>query len=203
MPSTSASLPESEPAPAVTEPPATAETAAPASTPPSDPRYIAREGAPITVLRNAEADALFERPDTCTNQEVGYSVTFPDDWYTNTRVDDIPACSWFTPEFFEVPPGRTPEEVWISIGLVEGVAGYTSLTDMHFSEELVIDGHRGHRVEFTPDPNTDPDVLIYQYVLPFEEFGPTLVAATTIDMADDYELGKAVLDRVMASLVFE
>lgn len=159
---------------------------------------------PFSVLDSEEADALFSRPDSCTNREVGYSVTFPDDWYTNTEIGEQAACSWFTPDFFEVEaPGQMPEEIWIGIGLIEGVFGYNTLTPVESSDDIEIGGYAGHRAEYrTLDDidDTDSDRLTYHYVLPFDTAGPTLIAATDVDMADDYELAKAVLDRIMASM---
>jgi len=157
------------------------------------------------VLPHEQADALFSRPDTCTNPEVGYTVTFPDDWYTNTAIGNQAACSWFTPELFEVDrPGEVPQEIWISIGLVDGLFGYNMLTPTERSEELEVDGYAGHRAEYrTLDSisDNDSDELTYHYVVPFDDkAGPTLIASTDVARADDYELAKAVLDRIMASM---
>ena len=156
------------------------------------------------MLDSAEADALFSRPDTCTNTEIGYTVTFPDDWYRNTAIGDQAACTWFTPHFFEVDvPGEAPEEIWISIGLIPGFVGYNMLTPTEAGDEVEINGYPGHWAEFrTLDDvtDTDSDHLTYHYVIPIDREGPTLVASTDVDRADDYELAKAVLDRLMASM---
>lgn len=194
-PSVSPSVPSSV-TPSVTPPDAVPPSASPLPT-----------STPMAVADNAEADALFATPDTCTNPTVLYTVTFPDDWYTNTRVGDQKACTWFTPDFFEVDvPGETPEEIWISIGLVDGLIGYNMLTPVESSEEVEIDGLAGHRAEFRvleSIGDTESAVLTYHYVIPFETDGPTLVATTNVVMADDYELSKAVLDRIMASMQLE
>ena len=159
---------------------------------------------PLSVLESEEADALFRQPDTCRNPEITYSVTFPDDWYTNTAIGDQAACTWFTPDFFEVgASGEMPEEIWIRISLVEGLIGYNMLTQVERSDDVRIDGYAGHRAEFRTleDINdTVSDRLTYQYVVPFDTSGPTLVASTSVDMAGDYELAKAVLDRIMVSM---
>jgi hypothetical protein len=60
--------------------------------------------------------------------------------------------------------GREPEEIWISIGLIEGAVGYNMLTPTESSEELEIDGHAGHRAEYrTLDDigDTDSEDLTY------------------------------------------
>lgn len=161
---------------------------------------------PFSVLESDEADDLFSRPDTCTNPQLGYTVTFPDDWYTNTEIGEQEACSWFTPDFFEVlAPGEVPAEIWISIGLIEGIFGYNTLTPTESSEEVEVGGYAGHRAEYrTLDSIDDADSgrLTYHYVIPFGSGGPTLLAATD-DRAADYELAKAVLDRLMASMQLE
>lgn len=158
---------------------------------------------PFPVRQSAEADALFADSDTCTNPESGYTVTFPDDWYTNTEIGEQSACSWFTPEFFEVDvTGEIPEEIWISIGLVEGTIGYNMLSPTIAGEDVEIDGHAAHWAEFRllEEIGADSDDLNYHYVIPLARAGPALVATTNVQMADDYELAKAVLDRMMAPM---
>lgn len=98
---------------------------------------------------------------------------------TNTETGDVPACSWFTPEFFEVAaPGAAPDEIWISTGVIDGAIGYTGITIGYSSEEVTIDGLTASRVESNPNPNEDPAYRRYWYVIPFdaEGAGPTFVA---------------------------
>ena len=193
-------------------------SAAPAPTPSASPGASATPipapsaeatptATPFPVRENAEADALFSRTDTCTNPEVGYTVTFPDDWYTNTAIGDQAACSWFTPDFFEVDAtGAMPDEIWITIGLVPGIVGYNMLTPTDASEEVEVDGYAGHWAEFRlldEVTDTEPGEVRFHYVVPIERHGPSLVASTSPDRADGYELAKAVLDRMMASMEFE
>lgn len=151
----------------------------------------------------AKAAALFVQPDECTNPDDGYRLNFPDAWYTNTATGDIPACSWFTPEFFEVTtPGVAPDEIWISINVTPGEVGYTSLTEIFVNEPIQVDGRPAFRAEFNPNATADPDYRGYHYVIPLGENGPTLVAGTHTDRADDYLLAKGILDRIMASFEF-
>ena len=155
---------------------------------------------------DAMADSLFVDTDTCTNPEGGYTFEFPDAWYTNTAVGQTPACSWFTPHFFEVPDtGEAPAEVWISIGVIDGALGYIGTTQVFANDAVMIGSLAGRRVEFNPDPNGSPGYRAFHYTADLGESagsGPTFVASTNVDSADDYELAKAVLDRVMASLEF-
>ena len=193
-------------------PSASPETSAtPAPTPSDEPSASpsaspSQEPTPFPVRDSAEADALFRRPDTCTNPEVGYTVTFPDDWYTNTAIGDQAACTWFTPDHFEVAAsGETPEEIWIGVALVPGIIGYNMLSPTEDGDEVEVDGYSGHWSEFRLlDEIGDPDgLLTFHYVVPFHRAGPTLVVTTNVEMADDYELAKAVIDRMMASLVLD
>lgn len=173
---------------------------------PEAPEYVERLGLAFTVIDSAAADDLFSRPDTCTNPVDGYSVTFPDDWYRNTAIGDTPACSWFTPEFFEVDESGQPlDEIWISMSVIDGAIGYTGITQIYSSEEISIDGVSATRVESNPNRNEDPAYRRYWYVIPLDSdgVGPTFVAQTDTDSADDYELARAVLDRIMASLEFD
>ncbi|MDQ3880758.1 MAG: hypothetical protein M3295_06780, partial [Chloroflexota bacterium] len=183
--------------------PAAAVTPSPA---PGAPVYVEKDGLPFTVIDSPAADELFERTDTCTNPEDGYTVTFPDDWYTNTEIGDVPACTWFTPEFFEVTdPNEAPDEIWVSIGVIDGTIGYIGTTIGYHSEELTVAGLAGRRMEFNSDPNGDPSHRTYHYVFPLQEAPNerTFAATTDTDWADDYELARAVLDRMMATLQFE
>ena len=176
---------------------------------PGDPVYVEQPGLPFTVLNSGAADELFGTPDTCSNPEAGYTVTFPDDWYTNTAFGDQPACIWFSPGFFTVDAAGEPNPpVWITFQFFEESGyGYIGTTVGHYYEELPVDGRNARRFEYTSYPMSDPDQRSYDYVValgdPPEEFGPTLVATVNSARAADYELAKAVLDRIMVSLVFD
>jgi hypothetical protein len=188
------------PSPAPTE-----KVSSPSPSPTSSPApgYVVVEGMPITVLANAEADALFGQVQNCVNEADGFSVAFPASWYTNAEAADLPVCSWFGPTPFEVSsPDQVPAEVWITVRVVEGEVGYTSSTDVSFREDVTIDGRPGRRAEYNADPLNNPDDRAYHYVIPLGKSGPTLVAGTGTDQAEDYGLAKAILDRIMASLTF-
>ncbi len=92
-----------------------------------NPPYVAREGYPFTVIESAEADELFAMRDTCTNRVAGYTVTYPDTWYTNTEIGGWPACNWFSPTFYEVgdDPNEVPPEVAIVLTFAEMSFGHT------------------------------------------------------------------------------
>lgn len=170
-----------------------------------DPVYVARPGLPIPVLESAEADALFADPDTCTNPDDGYALSYPDSWYTNTAIGDVPACSWFSPTFYEATDGHRPDEIAIEISVFEGDIGFIWV-DL-YSEEVSIGGFSGRRYEtgMTKDPEQPTNTLQYSYLVsldPEQPGGRKLWAFTGTDYGGDYELNRAVFDRIMASLQF-
>ncbi len=168
------------------EPTATPEPSASASLT-ADGRFFPAE--------NAEADALFLERDECQNLRDGYQLVFPDDWYTNTEFRDVAPCSWFSPTFYEVDDSsEVPDEIAITIVWMAGDSG--SFEDPIRREFGMVGGQNAVRVEYE-------DSYVYQIQLgPTPEEGPNLVARTTREMGGDYELNKAVLDRLMLTIEF-
>lgn len=168
----------------------------------NEPSYVAVDGLPFTVLESSEADALFEEDDGCANnyrEALAYTVRFPATWHAGEE-----NCSWFVPAPFAPPPsGERPDEVWITIEIIDGDVGYTSATEVFLTEEVTTLGLDGRRAEYNPDPSGEPDFRAYHYVFPIGDIsysGHNLVASTDNEMASNYALAKAVLDRMMASL---
>ncbi|HUF07126.1 MAG TPA: hypothetical protein VMP86_07035 [Candidatus Binatia bacterium] len=158
----------------------------------------------FSVAPHPEADALFEDPDECENLEDGYRLEFPEAWYRNTEIGDVPACSWFSPEFFEVDdPSTPPDEIAIEIFVIDHDRGY--LDEPMSSEEVIVGSTQvAVRVEIS-GTSRDADGTTYEYVVqlgPTPKEGPNLVARADTDMGGEYELNRAVLDRIMASIEF-
>jgi hypothetical protein len=178
--------------------------------------FVMAPPGPMTAEQAAIAEALFATPDTCTNPVAGYTVTFPDDWYTNTAIGSWPACSWFSPVFYEVDdPDVIPDEVAIVINyepVVEAI-GMPSLALRY--EQIEVDGRPAYRAEYVGVGGGFMDIgsFAYGYVvgmdgdLPGEgDPGPILGATASWAVEDDpqaYRLATAILDRIMASLVFD
>ncbi len=161
----------------------------------------------FTVHANAEADALFLDRDTCSNERDNYEVAFPDAWYTNTEIGRNPACIWFSPTNYDVPdPAVVPEEIAITIEWVEEASGWVDDPVSH--EEVVVGGQAAQRVEFAgagPAGQLHPDdyrAYLYRIELGPPGEGPTLWVTTSNEMGGDYELNKAVMDRMMATIEF-
>jgi hypothetical protein len=185
--------------------------AAPGPTP-APVTYVEKDGYPFTVIDHAEADELFATPDTCTNPEAGYTVTYPDAWFTNTEIGDWPACSWFSPTFFDVgdDPNEVPPQVAIVLTIFDGGMGQIGPYDTTVDEIVLVDGFDARRREQigqeTPAEGYQAHPPFYRYeviVAPQPAVAPTLTANTNFEGAADYELNKAVLDRIMALIEFD
>jgi hypothetical protein len=197
----SASVEATESAPPSVEPTASASDEPSAS--PGEP------ASGFTVLPNPEADSLFLDRDECENSEDGYRLEFPEAWYTNTEIGDVPACSWFSPTFYEADEsGDVPPEIAITITYLTGDSGSFE-EDISREEVMVGATQPAVRVEYRGaegEGGMKPaDWRQYVYLVqlgPTEEEGPNLLVQTNTDMGGDYELNKAVLDRIMATIEF-
>jgi hypothetical protein len=186
---TPSATPEATPSPEETEP--AEET--PSSTP------IEGEGG-FTIAADAEADALMVDRFDCQNLDDGYQVEFPAAWNTNAEIGGTPTCSWFAPTEYETgAPGDVPDEVAIEMFVID--------------DDRVHDGDERDRVEGfigATQPAyrvvvSDGDETAYLYVVqlgPTLAEGPNLVARTTSEMGGDFDLNRAVLDRMMATMEF-
>ena len=183
--------------PDATPPPTESEEESPEASPSAS--EVEGEGG-FSWPSNAEADALFDDRFDCQNVDDGYQVEFPASWNANAEFGDVPPCSWFAPTEYEGGgPGELPDEVAIEV--------------------FVIDGPREYMLEIVDEDNgvigaTQPatrtrvrgnDVDAYEYVVqlgPTPEEGPNLVVRTSDQMGGDYELDRAVLDRMMQTMEF-
>jgi hypothetical protein len=176
----------------------------PSATPAETPPPI---GGGFQLTANPEADALFLDRDRCENRRDGYQLQFPDEWYTNTEYRNFAPCVWFAPDDYETDGDSVPPEIAITIEWVPGDVGF-------FNEELSREeGEVGLqpavRIEEagagTEGSEFPPDWRGYSYVIQLgrtPEEGPNLVVRTTNEMGGDYELNKAVLDRILATIEF-
>jgi hypothetical protein len=205
---------------ATLQPTASASIAGPSETPEASPALSLAPSASATpagsddpetfqIASNAEADSLFLEQDECENLEDGYRLRFPDAWWTNTAFDETAPCVWFSPTSFEVDGSDdVPPEIAITITYTEGDSGsFETVVSRDFG--IVGSTQQAVRVEYrgaAGQGGTMPPEwrsTVYQIQLgPTPEQGPNLVVRTTTDMGGDYELNKAVLDRIMATIEF-
>ena len=139
----------------------------------------------------AEAEALFTDRDVCVDPERGLSVVFPDAWWTNTAVDDLPACSWFAPTSFEyVSTEQVPDQVEIVVSIRPGIFGWVYEDPTSWDSVTLFDrpGTRyivGDEYAYSVQLGAQPD------------YGPTFTASAGSDA-----LSRAVLDQLMARMSF-
>ena len=136
----------------------------------------------------------------CQNLDDGYQVDFPAEWNTNAEFGGVPTCSWFAPTEYETgAPGSVPDEVAIEIFVDRRRSQYRR-RDQRSSESGSSARRSRQRGSASPGRRDG-----YEYVVqlgPTPEEGPNLVARTTSEMGGDYDLNRAVLDRMMATMEF-
>ena len=172
--------------------------------------YVPSDEAGFSLIDDAEADALFADADTCENPIAGYSVSYPDDWYTNTAAGAVPACSWFSPTFYELTEdGGVPPEIAIEIGSFEGGIGLIHEPDYTITDQVTVDGWNASRTEEVGGLGADGwlprSLFTYQYTIYASEddLGLKVIATTTTEDPGSYERNKAILDRIIASMRFD
>ncbi len=189
--------PEPEPSATSEATPSPEETEAPDETPSLTP--IEGEGG-FTIASNAEADALMVDRFDCQNLDDGYEVEFPAEWNTNAEIGGTPTCSWFAPTEYETgAPGDVPDEVAIEIFVIDGPREYL-LEIIEEDSGFIGATQPARRVRVAGN-----DADAYEYVVqlgPTPEEGPNLVARTSSLMGGDYDLNRAILDRMMATMEF-
>jgi hypothetical protein len=176
------------------------------STPESEPAEATPSATPIegeggfTYEANAQADSLMLDRFNCQNLDDGYQIDFPTAWNTNAEFGGVPTCSWFAPTEYETgAPGSVPDEVAIEIFVIDGAPDYLL---------QIMDQQRGFIGATQPATRTrmaGNDGDLYEYVIqlgPTLEEGPNLVVRTSNSMGGDYDLNRAILDRMMATMEF-
>jgi hypothetical protein len=219
--------PQSSPTPVIgmtVREPGPAPDPVPAATPVPTPlsvSYVSHPGLPFSVVDSPAADALFATPDECVNLVDGYRVTYPDSWYTNTQVGnppanpqpgDSPPCSWFSPTYYELAlgPPWPPGEIVIILDVFDGGFGPLGGEVYTVDEQVAVDGFAAIRREVIgacyPGPcRSEPPEYYYAVYIgdPVPRaFGLTMLARAPSERSADYELTKAVFDRIMASIEF-
>jgi hypothetical protein len=155
----------------------------------------------FSIAANPDADALFAQRNSCENLDDGYAVDFPAEWNANAEIGGVPPCSWFASTEYETgAPETVPDEVAIVIVRIEGERTYGSAEVTDREEGFVGVTQPAYRATITSD-----DEVVYEYVIqlgPTPEEGPNLVASTSSERGGDFELNKAVLDRMLSTMEF-
>lgn len=154
----------------------------------------------------AEPDPLGQR---CESPE-GYAVSYPASWEVNPGTE-VPACSLFSPDSFEVPPATDARVAPIS-ARVEGIPFDRLVTtgrgEELSREEFTVDGRPAVRVErVTAGEGLWPQGLpVTRVVVDLGEGDGTARALVlnTIGLPRfDYPRNVEVLDRMVASLTLD
>lgn len=149
------------------------------------------------------ADALFDSTATCMTSELGFGIEYPVSWFANSNSGDIPACSWFGPTQFTVGGGSgVPNGAEIGITILDGAIG--TFEPVFGFESLAVAGRPAQRTERYGGSEGEPDRSrqTYEYVIQLADkvSGRNLVATIRSQTTSDYNLTKAVLDRMLATL---
>jgi hypothetical protein len=201
-----ASSPTMQPTPTPSPTPQATDSPSPEPTEEATPETTASasEGSfgGFSVAANPDADALFAERNTCQNLDDGYEVDFPAEWNTNAEFGAVPPCSWFAATEYETgAPGTTPDEVAIELFVVDGERSHDPDEIESRDEGFVGVTQPAFRVVLDEGDGT----MAYEYVIqlgPTPEEGPNLVARTSSEMGGDFDLNRAVLDRMMATMEF-
>lgn len=139
---------------------------------------------------------------SCTHP-AGFRVSHPADWSVNEGAV-LPVCSWFAEESFAVPEasGVRTADIVFSVRPAEEVParwpGERSRSTVH------VDGRAGVRVEEVTTPGLYPaGIPLTTYVLDLPGDRDVLVADTIGLAGRDYVRNVAVLDAMVASIVWD
>lgn len=170
---------------------------------------------PTTASSSPSPSAeVFPNGNRCTNEEFGFSVSYPGDWWANEEVvpedpalTPIPACTYFAEEPVEVRPNAgVPPQVAIIVALADEPPGdYRAPVEVVESREVTVGGRRGTVEEVVW---TEDTVFMaagdrsYRY-----EISPPSGEAMSVGTSSTATLGayadhKAILDRMMETVEF-
>lgn len=184
-----------------------AATATPMPTPVSS-------GSPASTAPSSPA-GIFDDPQACENDELGYEIQYPGDWWANERIDPdddaltpIAACQYFAPTAVDLQPNAgLPNGLAIWFRIPEGGMIVGEGDETLSRRETTVDGHDAMVVEIIPQPQpgfVPEDSRTYLYAV--ELSGSRLFVASTDDILQDrdaYEASREVLDAMMATIAID
>lgn len=147
---------------------------------------------------------------SCTNEEVGYEVSYPDDWVVNE--EGLPPCSAFDPEDVAIPEvGEIPAD--IAVVIHENRVEFERATDFESdpgvevisAEETTVDGRTAilAELEHTGEGLYPEGWTSYAYHI---DLDPFTLQAVTHDIEEagppTYEERRDILDAMVDSLSF-
>jgi hypothetical protein len=192
--------------------PPTGSTQSPAQEPSMSPSPSAT-AAPTTAPSSEPSQepfgaSVFDDPDSCEDDSVGYRVAFPDAWWWNepfeSEITPHPNCRYFAPDFFDASTVSReqpiPEGVAIDALVIPPDGGLGQLGEVVSSEELTLAGRPATREEqeYAPGGFHSPDERVYRYVIGLPE--DRQLVFSTGNQVGDYEENRLVLDGMMETL---
>jgi hypothetical protein len=204
----------STPEPSVPEASASTETT-PSGT--AEPTSGEGEFGPIHSM---DLEQAFENGESCqvtnvittvdTETDIGWTISFPEGWYTNEQTDDRSACTLFASEPIEFAgDGTYPQSVEI-VGNVPPGGDFSTGGEITRTDEYTVDGVAAVRYEvaaseggFSPDPAVLWAIAIAGNLPAEGNDRPYLILSTGSSDPDELAMRVDVLDRMVATLDFD
>lgn len=171
----------------------------------------AAEATPTPTLQPTATPAEtepFAETDTCSNADEGWTVEFPETWWTNTAFthssgEEVPACWTFSADEFDATDGRNSNnpasgaEVYLRLVPPPGMVGVSG--EIASEDDVTVDAFEARRVEWRgteSDTTMDADDRLLQYVVELPD-GVEFVAFADSTRTSDYDHAVEVLDGMM------
>ena len=143
--------------------------------------------------------------NVCTNAEVGYTLTYPAEWFVHPPNDqrDVSPCAHFGPDPFRLATDEDGRQVGHSVWIREVDACVEDEFPPALSREAAIDGFPARAVEYN-----QPNFRAYMYVVNLRpavepcEAGLSrfVIVRTDGRAAGNYEENKGAVDQIAMSL---
>jgi hypothetical protein len=169
------------------------------------PLQTTTTGEPSAAVLGA---SVFEDPDRCEDDSVGYRVSLPDAWWWNqpfdSEVGPHAQCRYFAPEAFDAGTVSRrqpiPEAVAIHVLVIPPGGSLGGSGEIVSSEELTAAGQPATRTEeeHAPGGILEPGERLYRYVIQLPE--DRQLAFVTGNATGDYDENREVLDGMMQTL---
>ena len=144
----------------------------------------------------AAADALLAETSICESPAIPFSIPYPKSWFTSDESASAAPCTWFA-----ASPVSDKTAAEIQLEIVDGSFG--TFGPVFSLESRVVGGLPAQRIELYGGTVEKPDrsQRTLQFIVDLDRSitGRHLIATTSTASADDYELAKAILDRMLTA----
>ncbi len=145
-------------------------------------------------IADADADALFAETRTCTNEDLGATITYPAGWQTNVDHADFPSCTFFDAETIDLDAALSGFSRLPAV-MIRAVPTWMGGIEEPLYERVTIGDRLGWRITFAPDQMSTGT----NYLIPTgdDPYGPFVHGYAAEDG------GRPVLERMLLRLVLE